>query len=82
MIGEPPFEPGAVQVTVAEESPAVAVPIVGAPGLVGADCWLAAPGVPAGDCESAQLAPTLLSEAGSSSSSDWPVVDWGQPAPP
>ena len=30
----PPFEGGAVKVTVADVSPAVAVPIVGAPGMV------------------------------------------------
>lgn len=31
MIGEPPFEAGGVKVTVACESPAVAVPMMGAP---------------------------------------------------
>ncbi len=34
MIAAPPFEAGAVQVTVAWALPAVAVPIVGAPGTV------------------------------------------------
>lgn len=34
MIAEPPFEAGAVNATVALAFPAVAVPIVGAPGTV------------------------------------------------
>ena len=34
MIGLPPFEAGAVKLTVACALPAVAVPIVGAPGTV------------------------------------------------
>ena len=33
-MAEPPLEAGAVQVTVAELTPAVAVPMVGAPGGV------------------------------------------------
>ncbi|MBB4955929.1 hypothetical protein H4S14_003971 [Agrobacterium vitis] len=35
-MAEPPLLAGAVKVTVACVSPAVAVPIVGAPGVVGA----------------------------------------------
>ena len=34
VIGDPPLDAGGVQVTVAEASPAVAVPMVGAPGFV------------------------------------------------
>ena len=34
VIGEPPFEAGGVNATVASESPALAGPIVGAPGTV------------------------------------------------
>jgi len=34
VIGEPPFEAGGVNATVASESPAAAAPITGAPGTV------------------------------------------------
>jgi len=34
VIAAPPFAPGAVKLTLAEALPAVAVPIVGAPGVV------------------------------------------------
>jgi hypothetical protein len=41
VIADPPLLPGAVKVTVAWASPAVAVPIVGAPGTVGtATVWV------------------------------------------
>src|SRR4051794_37726704 len=81
VICEPPSDP-AVHATVADESPGVAVPMVGAPGVVAAVCWFCPPGVPAAACESAQFAPMLLSAVGSSSSSDCPVVGCGQSAPP
>ena len=43
MIGAPPLEAGAVQVTVAEAIPPVAVPMVGAPGTVAGVTELEAP---------------------------------------
>ena len=47
MIAEPPLDTGAVKVTVACELPAVAAPIVGAPGTVlGVTLFDAADGVP------------------------------------
>ena len=40
MMADPPFEAGAVKVTVAWEFPAVAVPITGAPGTVNGETEL------------------------------------------
>ena len=51
----PPLLAGAVQVTVAEALPKVAVPMVGAPGTVA--------GVTALDCAEAGPVPTLLMAA-------------------
>ena len=77
----PPLSAGAVQGTVAEALPAVAVPMVGAAGAVTTGPPVAVPGVPE-PLDRAQLAPSLLSAARSMSSRDWPVVGTGQPSPP
>ena len=81
MIAEPPLLPGAVQRDGGLALPAVAVPMVGAPGAVTTGPPVAAPGLPE-PVDRAQLAPTLLSAARLVSSSDGPLVGTGQPAPP
>ena len=84
MIADPPLLPGAVQRTVADALPAVAVPMVGAPGALPAAAaagWLPL-GDPAGRTDSAQLAPRGCPSAGLVSSRDVPVLASGQPAPP
>ncbi len=55
VIADPPFDAGAVKLTVACASPAVAETAVGTPGTVGA-----AVGVTAGDAAEAGLVPTAL----------------------
>ena len=63
--------------------PAVTVPMVGAPGTLPATAvWLGAAGDPDGRVDRAQLLPTELSELGSTSSSDEPLLASGHPAPP
>jgi hypothetical protein len=63
MIAEPPFEPGALKVTVAWAFPGVAVTAVGAPGMVaplgGADGVAAFDGAEAGPVPTAFVAVTV-----------------------